>query len=211
LGEPRRVRTVSIRPDGAPAPAANAGTAYANGSVPGVNGMGVPLVTGSAPTRPLTNPAASPAPAPGTMASATAPRPRPAAPATTPEPPKAQERVATSAPATTPAAPVRTANAAPAPQNTPAPATAAIRAGTGDFAVQLAAPGSEAEARATYAALQRKYPDQLGGKAPIVRKTELAGGKTVYRLRIGPYSRDDATTMCTALQGAGGQCFIAKN
>ena len=31
------------------------------------------------------------------------------------------------------------------------------------------------------------------------------------RLRVGPYSRDDATTMCTALQAAGGQCFIAKN
>lgn len=212
LGEPRRVRTVSIRPDGAPAPAANAGAAYANGSVPGVNGMGLPLVTGSAPSRQAANPAAAPTPASGTSTSAALPRPRPAAtPATTPEPPKAQERVATPAPATTPAAPVRTANAAPPPQNTPAPATAAIRAGTGDFAVQLAAPGSEAEARATFAALQRKYPDQLGGKAPIVRKTELAGGKTVYRLRIGPYSRDDATTMCTALQGAGGQCFIAKN
>ncbi|RDJ27624.1 SPOR domain-containing protein [Bosea caraganae] len=209
LGEPRRVRTVSIRPDGAPAPAANTSTAYANGTVPGVNGMALPLVTGSAPSRAAANPVAAPtAPAPGTLASATMPRPRPAAP---PEPPKAQERVATPAPATTPAAPVRVASAAPAAQSTPAPATAAIRAGTGDFVVQLAAPGSEAEARATFSALQRKYPEQLGGKAPIVRKTDLAGGKTVYRLRIGPYSRDDATTMCTALQGAGGQCFIAKN
>lgn len=207
LGEPRRVRTVSIRPDGSPAPAANTGAAYANGSVPGINGMAAPMVTGSAPARPLVNPAAAPAPASGTMAGVPLPRPRPA----TPEPPKAQERVGTPAPATTPAAPVRTANAAPPPQNTPAPATAAIRAGTGDFAVQLAAPGSEAEARATFAALQRKYPEQLSGRAPIVRKTELAGGKTVYRLRVGPYSRDDATTMCTALQAAGGQCFIAKN
>jgi cell division protein FtsN len=93
----------------------------------------------------------------------------------------------------------------------PAPATAAVRAGTGDFVVQLGAPGSESEARATFAALQRKYPQQLGGQAPIVRKTELAGGKTVFRLRVGPYSREDATSMCSALQAAGGQCFIAKN
>lgn len=205
LGEPRKVRTVSIRPDGAPAPSPNGSASYANGSIPGTNGAGMPLVTGSAPTRSLAS-AQSPA------SITNVPRPRPATPAAAPEPPKAQERVATPAPATTPpAAPVRTANAAPAPQNTPTPAAQAVRAGSGDFAVQLAAPGSEAEARATFAALQRKYPEQLGGKAPIVRKTELAGGKTVYRLRVGPYSRDDATTVCTALQAAGGQCFIAKN
>ncbi len=44
-----------------------------------------------------------------------------------------------------------------------------------------------------------------------MRKTELAGGKTVYRLRVGPYSREDATSMCSQLQSSGGQCFIAKN
>ncbi|MGX5735912.1 SPOR domain-containing protein, partial [Bosea thiooxidans] len=123
-------------------------------------------------------------------------------------------RATTPPPATTPAAPTRLASAPPeraAAAPAAAPATAAIRAGTGDFVVQLGAPGSEAEARATFAALQRKYPQQLGGQAPIIRKTELAGGKTVFRLRVGPYSRDDATSMCTALQAAGGQCFIAKN
>jgi hypothetical protein len=196
LGEPRRVRTVSIRPDGTPAPPANGAASYTNGTVP--------LATGSAP--PVRS--ASIAPADSALTTATAqPRPRPATiPA--PEAAKVQERAATPAPATTPSAPLRIANAAPA---APAPAAAAIRSGTGDFVVQLGAPGSESEARATFAALQRKYPGQLGGQAPIVRKTELAGGKTVFRLRVGPYSRDDATTMCTALQAAGGQCFIAKN
>jgi hypothetical protein len=198
LGEPRKVRTVAIRPDGTPAPANGANLAPAS----------QPVVTGSA---------AKPAAATPTTTAAAKP---PSRPATTPEAPKAQERVAT--PATTPAAPVRVANAAPAvlpatiPSVSPSQPAAsssapAVRAGSGDFAVQLAAPGSESEARATFAALQRKYPDQLGSQAAIVRKTELAGGKTVFRLRVGPYSRDDATSMCTALQSAGGQCFIAKN
>ncbi len=186
LGEPRRVRTVSIRPDGSPAPTPNAGAAYTNGSLPSATGS-------------------SAAPAPATTASTGPARARIPAPA---EPAKEQERLA--AGATTPTPPVRVANVPPPPQNTPAPAVAP-RAGSGDFAVQLAAPGSDAEARATFSALQRKYPDQLGGKAPIVRRTELAGGKTVYRLRIGPYSREDATQVCTQLQSAGGQCFIAKN
>lgn len=186
LGEPRKVRTVSIRPDGTPA--------GAGASSGGAVNPAVPLVTGSAPARAVQAPA---------------PTAQPAEPARRPEPAKVQERAAT--PATTPTPPVRVANAAPAAPANAAPATAALRSGTGDFTVQLAAPGSEAEARATFSALQRKYPDQLRGQTPIVRKTDLAGGKTVFRLRVGPYSREDATTMCTQLQSAGGQCFISKN
>lgn len=186
LGEPRRVRTVSIRPDGTPAGVAASGGGVANPAAP--------LVTGSAPARAVQAPA---------------PTAQPAEPARRPEPAKVQERAAT--PANAPTPPVRVANAAPAAPANAAPATAALRSGTGDFTVQLAAPGSEAEARATFSALQRKYPDQLRGQTPIVRKTDLAGGKTVFRLRVGPYSREDATTMCTQLQSAGGQCFISKN
>ncbi len=184
LGEPRKVRTVSIRPDGTPAQ--NAAAADANGSRP--------LATGSAPSRSI---AAAPAGA--------------SQPAAAPSAPKAQERAATPS-ATTPVPPMRLASAplaATAPP--PAPANAAIRAGTGDCVVQLGAPGSEAEAKATFTALQRKYPQQLNGQSPIIRRTELAGGKIVYRLRVGPYSRDGATSMCSQLQAAGGQCFIAKN
>ncbi|SIQ72408.1 SPOR domain-containing protein [Bosea sp. TND4EK4] len=176
LGEPRKVRTVAIRPDGTPAPAANAAPLPSQ-----------PLATGSTGQRGL-------ATLPNATANAAPAAPR-SAPATTPSA------------ATTPAAPTRLASAPPAQ----APAAPAARAGTGDFVVQLAAPGSEAEARATFAALQKKYGSVLGGTSPIVRKTDLAGGKTVYRLRVGPYSREDATSMCTQLQAAGGQCFIAKN
>lgn len=184
LGEPRRVRTVSIRPDGTPAT-----TGSASAAAPGI-------MTGSVPP---------------TSAQQPAPRPRPPLES---DAPKSQERAATPTTPTTPAAKTRVAALGTAPTaSTPAPAAAAAPRtdAAGGFVVQLAAPGSEAEAKATFAALQRKYPEQLGGQSPIVRKTDLAGGKTVYRLRVGPYSREDATTMCTRLQGAGGQCFIAKN
>ncbi len=198
LGEPRKVRTVAIRPDGTPAPTTAAVT----------NGAGQGIVTGSAPSsRPATTGSATPAP----VAQQAAPR-APQQPSATPAAaPKTQERAA--APATPPAD-TRTAALAPQQQTQAAapPAAAAPRTDpAGGFAVQLGAPGSEAEARATFAALQRKYPDQLSGQSPIIRKTELAGGKTVYRLRVGPYAREDASSMCSALQAAGGQCFIAKN
>lgn len=190
LGEPRKVRTVSIRPDGTPAPPAGANAAYTNGSGPLATGSAPMRITGNAPLNPASTASTNPPP-----------RPRMAAA----EPSKVQERVAPPAAETTSTPPVRTANA------DPAPAASAPRAGRGDYAVQLAAPGSESEARATFAALQRKYANLLGGQSPIVRKTELAGGKTVYRLRVGPYSREDAASMCSQLQSAGGQCFIAKN
>jgi hypothetical protein len=196
LGEPRKVRTVAIRPDGTPAPANAAAT----------NGAGQGIVTGSAPS----NRPASATPAPAAQVQAA---PRPQQPGATPATaPKTQERAA--APATPPAAqtpPANTRTAALAPQQQTQAAAGPRTDPNGGFAVQLGAPGSEAEARATFAALQRKYPDQLSGQSPIIRKTELAGGKTVYRLRVGPYAREDASSMCTALQAAGGQCFIAKN
>lgn len=77
--------------------------------------------------------------------------------------------------------------------------------------VQLGAPGSESEARASFAALQRRFGDQLSGESPTIRRAELGNGRTVYRLRVGPYSREDAAEKCQALQAAGGQCFVARN
>lgn len=194
LGEPRKVRTVAIRPDGTPAVSNDA-----------ANGAGQGIVTGSAPA------SRSATPAPATQAQAA---PRPQQPSATPAAaPKTQERAAAPAtPAASQTPPAATRTAALAPQQQTQPAAAGPRTDpNGGFAVQLGAPGSEAEARATFAALQRKYPDQLSGQSPIIRKTELAGGKTVYRLRVGPYAREDASSMCSALQAAGGQCFIAKN
>lgn len=183
LGEPRRVRTVTIRPDGTPV---------------------LPGGQAAAPARPAASAPAAPqmAAAPQSPAMVTGSAPAPARPAATPP------RSESATPAATTPAPTRTASLDPAPA---AAAAAPRTVAGGGFVVQLAAPGSEAEARATFAALQRKYPQQLGGQSPIVRRTELAGGKTVFRLRVGPYSREDAASMCSGLQAAGGQCFIAKN
>jgi hypothetical protein len=196
LGEPRRVRTVAVRPDGSIAPV-NAGPAAA-----------APVV--SAP--PASSVASAPAPAPALPAVATVPSPAPRPPAVTARPAPIDEK-----PATRPAAPPIPARqqiaAAPAMAPTPAPAgtTRATDAEGGGFMVQLGAPGSESEARASFAALQRRFGDQLSGESPTIRRAELGNGRTVYRLRVGPYSREDAAEKCQALQAAGGQCFVARN
>ena len=206
LGEPRKVRTVSIKPDGTAATAAPASTALAPTPPARVSaaptmvlppGAAAPQARpAAAAVRPAPKPAAKPAQDEETAADAAAPlkiTPAPAARAKTQE--RAGERVAS----------------APAPVTTPTEtATPAATGATGGFAVQLGAPGSEAEARSTFAALQRKFPGQLGGQSPLIRKADV-NGREVYRLRVGPMSREGAASLCTQLQGAGGQCFIAKN
>jgi hypothetical protein len=217
LGEPRRVRTVSIRPDGSVVPPA--GTA----SPPVASASPSALPPGrTSPVPTLVLPQAAAGPQPPVRPVIAAPRP------TTPRV-AAPEDGATDA-----AAPVRTnSNALARPKvqdritdrvaSAPAPA-AGVAAGAatasavaseapvpgGGFAVQLGAPGSEAEARSTFAALQRKYPGELGGQSPLIRKADV-NGREVYRLRVGPLSRDGATSLCTRLKSAGGNCFVAQN
>ncbi|MCA0422994.1 MAG: SPOR domain-containing protein [Proteobacteria bacterium] len=100
--------------------------------------------------------------------------------------------------------PVRTA-AATSPAERSAP-----DAQGGGFAVQLAAPGSESEARRTASRLKQRYSNALDGHTPGVRKAAV-GGRTVYRVRVGGLSRQDATEMCTRIKGDGGSCFVASN
>jgi cell division septation protein DedD len=110
-------------------------------------------------------------------------------------------------PAANQAAPQRVATAQPVPV---APVTApAEAASAGGFAVQLGVSSSEAEAKTTLQRLQQKYAD-LGGYAPMVRKAE-ANGSTIYRVRVGPMAREEASSLCSKIQGQGGQCFVAKN
>jgi hypothetical protein len=37
------------------------------------------------------------------------------------------------------------------------------------------------------------------------------GDKTVYRVRVGHLTEESAKSMCTAIKGQGGSCFVAKN
>jgi cell division septation protein DedD len=156
-------------------------------------------VTPQSPAAQIATPASTP---PQTIVRQQAPRP--ATPAATP-------------PAAVPSSEEAPRTAAPAPQQRPqpqrvaaAPAADAPAAAGGGFVVQLAAPGSENEARSVFSSLQRRFPDELGGQRPQIRKAEV-NGREVFRLRVGPMSRESATDLCTRLKGRGGQCFVAGN
>ena len=103
------------------------------------------------------------------------------------------------------AAPAAVATAAPTAQAAPTAAE-----GGGGWAVQLAAPRSEADARSAVAKLKNKYADALGDSALSIHQADVKG-QTIYRVRVSGLSRSDAGALCSKLKAGGGDCFIAKD
>ena len=118
-------------------------------------------------------------------------------------------------------APVKQAPKKPKPEQTQAEATetpaapaappvdATAATASGGWAVQLAAPKSEAEASSEMARLTSKYGADLNGSTLGVHKA-VVNGETIYRLRVVGLTKADAAALCARLKGDGGACFIAK-
>ena len=80
------------------------------------------------------------------------------------------------------------------------------------YAVQVTSERSESRAQAAFRALQAKYPNQLSGHQPIIRRTDLGAAGIYYRALVGPFaSAEKAAKMCSGLKAAGGDCIIQKN
>ncbi|MGA8650857.1 MAG: SPOR domain-containing protein [Xanthobacteraceae bacterium] len=80
------------------------------------------------------------------------------------------------------------------------------------YAVQVTSERSESRAQAAFRSLQAKYPNQLSGHQPIIRRADLGAAGIYYRALVGPFaSAEKATKMCSALKAAGGDCIIQKN
>jgi len=93
-----------------------------------------------------------------------------------------------------------------------APERVEATSATGGYAVQVTSQRSEAEAEAAYRALQAKYPQELGGHPPLVRRADLGAKGTYYRAMVGPFaSGEQASELCSKLKAAGGSCIVQKN
>jgi hypothetical protein len=65
---------------------------------------------------------------------------------------------------------------------------------------------------APFQALRAKFPNQLGGREPIVRRTDLGAKGIYYRAMVGPFaSMEKAAGMCRTLKAAGGNCLVQRN
>jgi len=107
--------------------------------------------------------------------------------------------------------PIQTAAATPT-QNvaTPAPSTAAATP-AGGYLVQVSSQRSEADAQASYKALQGKFPSVLGSHPPLIKRADLGEKGVYYRAMVGPFSSsEEASQFCGSLKSAGGQCVLQK-
>jgi SPOR domain len=201
--EPKKVRTIAIRPD-QPVDTQAAAPLATPAATRAPQAPAAPSRPAAVPARPADNMSAdadsnaTPAPA-----ARSAPPVRQATPLSlNPDasPARAQAR---------PAAPP-TQTAAVAPQAA-APAPAASDGGSGSF-VQVSSQRSEAEAQTAFRGLQAKFPTQLGSRELQIRKADLGAKGTYYRAMVGPFaSPAEAAELCSSLKAAGGQCFTSRN
>jgi hypothetical protein len=99
---------------------------------------------------------------------------------------------------------VRTAVTSTAPSAAPA-------SGGGSY-VQVTSRRTEGEAQAEFRALQGKFPDQLNGREPIIRRADLGEKGTFFRAYVGPFaSPEEAAQLCSGLKAAGGNCIVQRN
>jgi hypothetical protein len=183
--EPRKIKTFSVHGDQADAaPVTGAPPSQAKPAK-----MAAPAPTAApAPAAPRNPPSAANASAPLSLVPG-------AQPAPAPEP---RTRVANTAPVQT--APVQTAPAQAAP------------GGGGGYLVQVSSQRNEADAQASYRALQGKFPAVLGSRSPLIKRADLGDKGVYYRAMVGPFgSPDEASQFCSSLKTAGGQCVVQRN
>jgi hypothetical protein len=191
--EPKKVRTVTIRPD-QPMPGAPAAPARANNAAPS-RAAAAPAAPSMA-FPPPSPQRAAPAPAQSNNA------PLSLSPqVASAEPPSARPSPFPPPVASAPSAPARVAALPPAAD-----------VASGAYTVQISSQRSEAEAQASFRSLQAKFPSILGDRQPIIRRADLGDKGIYFRAMVGPFaSADQATQFCGNLKSAGGQCVVQRN
>jgi hypothetical protein len=182
LNEPKKVKTLAIRPDGSVAPESATPRSQTTGTA-----------TSAAARMPPARPAATAPAQPSQGPLAIAPQTQIVDPV---RPPTGM--------------PTRTA-ALPAGSGAGVPATAGAAA-AGTHVVQLASQKSEGDAQASFRALQAKYPNVLGSRQPMIRRVDLGDKGVYYRAQVGPFANaEQANEWCGNLKSAGGQCIVQRN
>jgi SPOR domain len=142
-------------------------------------------------------------------------------PSAAPAPRAATQPQRVSAPATTASTPAPNAPVSLAPQAQPSPAAAPSNrqvaslshsAGAVGAYVQVSSQKTEADAQASFKALQAKYSGILGSRSTTVRRADLGSKGVFYRAMVGPFgTTEEASQFCSSLKSAGGQCVVQRN
>ena len=236
---PRRVQTMIVRPDGTivqqeaapaapdsndiatprarPAGAQVAGLTDTAGPEAGVNDT---PETGSIPPREVQTRQTPPAPANAQTSAnvparpvktqtitsdtaAAAPKPR-NAPVVPSRPAEQPVRIVGSTVRTPAAQQANTQVASAADAATTAAASA------GGYAIQIASTPTPEDAKKSYANLSRKFAGVIGGHGVDIRRADVPGKGTFYRVRVNAGSKESAIALCTKYKAAGGSCFVTQ-
>ena len=195
---PKKVKVVSVRPDGTIMP----GDGSTDATPPAESAPPAEASDRASPTIPAAAPTAASRKSTSRIATAPAPVEDTAGDDAPVAPPKPAKTARKAKPVHVASAETGTPEATEASETKPA--------GAGAFAVQLAAPGSEADARSATSRLLKKYGSALTGRRLGFHRAE-SNGRTVYRVRVSSLTKEEAVTLCTKLKADGGTCFVAKN
>ncbi len=231
--QPRRVRTVVVRPDGTivenPAPVDTALRASENASPPSpppsqaletssaneapasTNGAQSPVqndalaeIASPSSNAVATNPTATPAPAQQQAGQPLQLGPAASSPSPAPDPFQATQQ---------PPQQQQVAQApTPAAPATPPSDVQQARFPAGSYVVQVGSTRSEGEARTAASSIQQRYSNLLTGYEPAVERADLGERGIFYRIAVGPLgAQADATSLCEQLKSAGLDCFVRRN
>jgi len=212
--DPKPVRTVSLRPDGTPIPAASA--------VPALDAQ---------PSPPVDEPPKAAAKTQQQKGSDAAGSPQPSTPkidlptklsgkssarvvvaktdTTVPEGKEPVQLSSIPKAEKTKQAKTHEAAAEKPPTGTEQPGEPDSATKSSGWAVQLAAPSTESEAESAAQRLNAKYASALNGAIIGIHKA-VVKGTIIYRLRVAGLSKAEAAALCARLKGEGGDCFIAR-
>ena len=214
IGEPRRVRTVPIRPD-------QGGDVAATPPAQQPMSVAPPRQANATASTAAASNAAAPASDDAPAARAATPRPatrtalRSAPPAAAAQAPAGNAPLSLSPDANNGALPPPAQDSFP-PLQPPARASApparvasAPASGGGSYLVQVSSQKSEADAQSAYRGIQSKYSSVLGSQPHTVRRADLGAKGVYYRAMVGPFaSREEAVQLCSSLKQAGGDCVV---
>jgi hypothetical protein len=182
-GQPRKIKTFSVRgdePEATGAPAQSAATAQSPATKP------------AQPVRTIATNARTPAGSAANANASTANGPMSLSPQGAQPAPAPRTEVATNAPV-----PI-------------APSSAS--AASGGYLVQVSSQRNESDAQSSYRVLQGKFPAVLGSRSPVIRRADLGEKGVYYRAMVGPFgSPEEASQFCGSLKTAGGQCVVQRN
>jgi hypothetical protein len=214
---PRKVRTMIVKPDGtlvaqdvpvAAEPPARTAAATPDNAAVASNGLAAPA-------------AGQPSEAmPAVIATSHVPAVAPPAAANTPAsvPSVDGPQITAPVPSARPATPAVNVAArtpvAPAPVATAAPVQAAAISQTatseGGYFIQIASLPSEAEAQRSYQSLTGKFGTVIAGRGMDIKRADIEGKGTFYRVRIPAGGKAEAATLCERYRQAGGSCIVAR-